>query len=47
MSLGTILLLAFVAWMLFTHLRPGGHGGHGGGHHGGHNTPKVRGDGAG
>lgn len=37
MSLGTILILAFVGWMLFSHLRPGGHSGHGGGHagHGG------------
>jgi hypothetical protein len=47
MSLGTILLLALVAWMLFMHMRPGGHGGGGccGGGHGGHPTPKDGSDG--
>jgi hypothetical protein len=39
--------LAFVAWMLLMHLRPGGHGGGGGcgGHHGGHHSPTESGDG--
>lgn len=52
MSLTTLLLIAFIGWMLFMHLRPGGHGGHGGGcgmgGHGGHGgTPKEgEGDGA-
>jgi hypothetical protein len=41
MSLVTILLLAFVAWMLFSMLRPGGHGGGCcGGGHGGHQSSK-------
>lgn len=31
MSLTAILILGLIAWMLFMHLRPGGHGGHGGG----------------
>ncbi len=45
MSLTTILILAFVAWMLLMHLRPGGHGGGCGGHHAEHQTPKEGGDG--
>lgn len=46
MSLTTSLILAFVAWMLLMHLRPGGHGGGCGGH-GGHRTPDEGGDGGG
>ena len=46
MSLTTILILAFVAWMLFTHLRPGSHGGGCRGH-GGPQTPKEGRDGTG
>jgi hypothetical protein len=34
MSPTTLLLIAFIAWMLFMHLRPGGHGGCCGGGHG-------------
>ena len=45
MNLGTILLLAFVAWILFSMLRPGGHGGCCGGGHGGHQAPKDGGNG--
>jgi hypothetical protein len=43
MSLTTVLFIAFIAWMLFMHLRPGGHGG-GCGSHAGHRAPKEGGD---
>jgi hypothetical protein len=46
MSIGTILLLALVAWMLLRMLRPGGDGGGCcGAGHGGHQAPKAGGDG--
>jgi hypothetical protein len=34
MSLTTLIFLGLVGWMLFMHLRPGGHGGCGGAHSG-------------
>jgi hypothetical protein len=43
MSLTTLLFIGFIAWMLFMHLRPGGHGGCGGGH-AGQRTPEQGGD---
>jgi hypothetical protein len=48
MSLATILQIAFVASLLFMHLRPGGgHGGCCGGSRGGNHAPKQDGHGTG
>jgi hypothetical protein len=44
MSIVTILLLSFVAWMLLRMLRPGGHGGGCYGGHSGHHSPKDGGN---
>jgi hypothetical protein len=41
MSLTTLIFIALVAFMLFHHLRPGGHGGCGG--HGSGQAPKQGG----
>lgn len=46
MSLTSLIFLGLIAWMLFMHMRPGGHGGCGGGHGGSdHTTPGGGGDG--
>jgi hypothetical protein len=40
MSFSTLIFLVLIGWMLFMHMRPGGHGGCGGGRAGkDHPTP--------
>jgi hypothetical protein len=46
MSFTTLIFLGLIGWMLFMHLRPGGHGGCGGSH-GGQDQTTPRGDGDG
>lgn len=44
MSLTTLIFLGLAGWMLFMHLRPGGHGGCGSAHGAGDHTPRKGGE---
>jgi hypothetical protein len=46
MSLTTLIFLGLIGWMLYMHMRPGGHGGCCGGRGGNDSTEQGGGDGA-